>query len=156
MSDHGYLGEGFQLSEFVRSSAASRLGLDNTPPMAAVNRMAALVEHVLVPLRRAVGPIRITSGYRSPAVNRAVGGSLTSQHKSGEAADIKAVNDHHAEELARVVAGLKLPVDQCIWYEYDVGGHVHISHVYEGRGRRQYLRCYRDANGVKRYEPWSA
>jgi zinc D-Ala-D-Ala carboxypeptidase len=155
MGEHGHLGEGFQLSEFVRSSAAARLGLDNTPPMAAVGRLAALVEHVLVPLRRAVGPIRITSGYRAPAVNRAVGGSLTSQHCTGEAVDIKAVNDHHAEELARIVAGLELPVDQCIWYEYDVGGHVHISHI-EGRGRRQYLRCYRDANGVKRYEPWSA
>jgi len=155
MGDHGHLGEGFQLSEFVRSSAAARLGLDNTPPMAAVGRLAALVEHVLVPLRRAVGPIRITSGYRAPAVNRAVGGSLTSQHCTGEAVDIKAVNDHHAEELARIVAGLELPVDQCIWYEPEVGGHVHISHI-EGRGRRQYLRCYRDANGVKRYEPWSA
>jgi len=155
MGDHGHLGEGFQLSEFVRSSAAARLGLDNTPPMAAVGRLAALVEHVLVPLRRAVGPIRITSGYRAPAVNRAVGGSLTSQHCTGEAVDIKAVNDHHAEELARIVAGLELPVDQCIWYEYDVGGHVHISHI-EGRGRRQYLRCYRDAASVKRYEPWSA
>jgi len=156
MNDHGYLGEGFQLSEFVRSSTAARLGLDNTPDMNAVCRLAALVEHVLVPLRRAVGPIRITSGYRSPQVNRAVGGSLTSQHCTGEAADIKAVHDHQAEELARVVADLDLPVDQCIWYEPEVGGHVHISHVYEGRGRRQYLRCYRDANGVKRYEPWSA
>lgn len=149
----GDLGEYFNLSEFTRSSAASRHGLDNTPPPQAVVCLRALVARVLDPLRGEAGPVRITSGYRAPEVNRAIGGSSTSQHCAGEAADLVLVVDHDAESVADLLYAMQSPVDQCIWYEPEVGGHVHVSHRRDGRQRGQFLRCYRDADGRKRYAP---
>ena len=79
----------FTLRELTRSAAALKHKLDNTPDAAAVARLQALVTHVLDPLRQLYGaPIMVTSGYRSPAVNAAVGGAAHSQHLLGEAADI--------------------------------------------------------------------
>jgi len=148
----GDLGRYFDVSEFTRSSAAAREGLDNTPTEEALQSLRLLVQTVLDPLREAEGPIRITSGYRSPAVNSAIGGSSSSQHMTGEAADIKLVVDHDAERVAALMYEMRLPVDQCIWYEPEVGGHVHVSHSSAGQQRGQYLRCWRDSStGRKRY-----
>lgn len=82
LSDH------FTLDEMTRSGTAIRLGLDNTPSAIAIGNLKALCLNVLEPLRRRYGAIIITSGYRSPEVNQAVGGANCSQHLSGEAADI--------------------------------------------------------------------
>ena len=110
----------------------------------------ALVLEVLDPLREHVGvPVRVTSGYRSPAHNRAIGGSKTSQHCVGEAADFK-VHGYTAEQVAGVIARLGLPVDQCIWYDPARGGHVHVSHRPAGN-RGQFLHAP-DTGG---YTPWS-
>ena len=146
----GDLGRHFDLSEFTRSAAASRHGLDNTPPPEVVVNLRHLVRVVLDPLRLEEGPIRITSGYRAPAVNIAIGGSRRSQHCTGEAADLKAVADHDAERVAALIYELGLPVDQCIWYEPEVGGHVHVSHKRSGGNRGQFLRCF-VKDGEKRY-----
>lgn len=84
------LSEHFVLSEFTRSATASRLGIDNTPSREQVANLSRLCEKVLEPLRAHVGqPITISSGYRCPMLNRAVGGSSTSQHMTGEAVDIR-------------------------------------------------------------------
>ena len=65
------------------------MGIDNTPPSSAVKALNDLVDNVLDPLREAWGgPIRVNSGYRCPELNRIVGGTPTSQHQRGEAADI--------------------------------------------------------------------
>jgi hypothetical protein len=149
MSDQK-LGRYFTLSEFTRSTAAANMGHPNQPPPQVVTALRELVATVLDPLREEEGPVRITSGYRAPDVNRAVGGSSTSQHVSGEAADIKLVNDHDAERVAALIHAMELPVDQCIWYTADTGGHVHVSHRKDGRQRGQFLQCYRDG-GAKRY-----
>jgi uncharacterized protein YcbK (DUF882 family) len=109
-----------------------------------------LVRYVLDPLREHVGvPVRITSGYRSPQHNRLIGGSPTSQHCKGEAADIK-VHGYTAEQVAVIIAQLGLPVDQVIWYDPDRGGHVHVSHS-ATRNRGQFLHAP-DTGG---YKPWS-
>lgn len=78
----------FKLSEFTRSATAIRLGIDNTPCPEKIEALQNLCIHVLEPLRERFGVIRITSGYRCGAVNREIGGSRTSQHLLGEAADI--------------------------------------------------------------------
>ena len=82
----------FSLWEMVRSGTAIRLGIDNRPQPEHIARMRALCENVLEPLRRRFGVIRITSGFRCPALNRVVHGVRHSQHLYGEAADIHVPN----------------------------------------------------------------
>ena len=85
------LTEHFNLSEFVRSDTATRLGIDNSinDPEIIAN-IKNLCEHVLEPLRAYSNcPILINSGYRCPQLNAAVGGSRRSQHMKGEACDIR-------------------------------------------------------------------
>lgn len=80
----------FSYDELIASSTAKRLGLDNTPTPEEKERLRQLAEDILQPIRDAwKAPIVVTSGYRSEAVNKAVGGVKTSQHRLGEAADIK-------------------------------------------------------------------
>lgn len=82
------LSEHFTLKEMTRSATALRLNIDNTPPAAVVDNLRRLCVHVLEPLRRRFGMIRISSGYRCEELNRKVGGVSNSQHTKGEAADI--------------------------------------------------------------------
>jgi len=139
------LGRFFSWAELTASSAARRLGIDNTPPPEAQVAMRHLVANVLDPLRTALGrPVRVTSGYRAPAVNQAVSGSTTSQHMRGEAVDIK-VDGVSAEALASAIVALGLPFDQVIWYAPERGGHVHVSFTVARENRRQTL--YAKAGG---------
>src|SRR5690606_5989267 len=78
----------FALSELLRSDAARARGLYQVPTPAVVERLRELCVELLEPVRASVGPLRVTSGYRRPAVNSAVGGSSTSAHMSGRAADV--------------------------------------------------------------------
>lgn len=79
----------FELDEFLKSDTAARRGIDNTPTFEIVYHLGELVESFLDPLRAAIGkPIVVTSGYRCPALNRAVGGATSSLHMKGYAADI--------------------------------------------------------------------
>ena len=81
----------FNLSELTKSATAELLAIDNTPPRAAQRMLTILVEQLLDPIRRRYGaPIIITSGYRCPALNTAVGGVANSHHIVGCAADIVA------------------------------------------------------------------
>lgn len=83
------LSKHFKLSEFTRSATASAKKIDNTPSLEIVSNLQQLCIHVLEPLREHSNcPITISSGYRCPALNKAVGGVATSQHMAGEAADI--------------------------------------------------------------------
>ena len=87
----------FELDEFVASEVARKKKIDNTPSFEAVAHLDELVSTILDPLRAAYGmPIRVTSGYRCPALNKAVGGSPTSVHQTGYAADLQ-VNGSFAE-----------------------------------------------------------
>lgn len=126
----------FTLRELTASATASRLGIDNTPSPQAVNNLNALVTHLLDPLREKFGrPIYVNSGYRCPELNKAVGGSLTSQHLTGEAADITAGNKRENHRLYELLQSLKLPVDQAI-NECDYSW-IHVS--YGPRHRRMYF-----------------
>jgi zinc D-Ala-D-Ala carboxypeptidase len=124
----------FTLDEFTRSSTGARLGLNNNPPVAAVERMKRLCQHVLEPIRAKFGTVRINSGYRGPALNKAVGGAAKSQHVTGEAADIEcpAVSNY---ELAAWIRD-NLATDQIILEAYTPGkphsGWVHVSYRADG------------------------
>lgn len=144
-------GEFFSWAELMVSNTAAIRGLDNTPPEDAQHRLIDLVTHVLDPLRLAIRrAIRVTSGFRAPAVNEAVGGADHSQHKLGEAADIK-VEGMQAWELAELVVELGLPFDQLVWYAPERGGHLHISFTKRRAPRGQMLHA--PAGGG--YTTWS-
>ncbi len=82
LSDH------FQLSEFIVSQSAERLGIDNTPSDTIIEHLHLLCAQILEPARVALGPLHISSGYRSPTLNAAIGGSKSSAHMQGYAADV--------------------------------------------------------------------
>ena len=84
------LSENFSLEELIRSSTARRIGLDNIPNDEHLKNLQVVVDEIAQPLRDHFGkPVRINSGYRSPALNNAIGGSKKSQHSKGEALDLE-------------------------------------------------------------------
>ena len=108
--------------------------LKNTPPakiVAVLRQTAARMEDV----RRLLGdhPITVNSGYRSQAVNAAVGGSKTSDHRTGHAVDFTCRSFGDPRRICRILASTDLPFDQLI----DEGTWVHIS--FSPRNRRQVL-----------------
>jgi len=118
--------------------------LDNTPPPEAQARLIALCAAILDPLRQALGkPVRVTSAFRSAAVNRAIGGAVSSQHMVGEAADIK-VDGMTSQQVAMFIAAERLPFDQLIWEPT----WVHVSYSI-GRQRGETLRF-----DGKQYHAW--
>lgn len=128
----------FTFTEFERSSTATRYGIDNTMPESAKKNVVALVDNVLDPLREAWGkPLRVGSGYRSPELNKAVGGVAASQHMSGQAADINTGSREDNRKLFQLAIDLGLPFDQLIWEKGDNTGPdwLHIS--YGPRNRRK-------------------
>ncbi len=111
--------------------------LPNEPNAAEQANLKALARHILQPLRKSVGrPVVVNSAFRSELVNRAVGGTPTSQHRLGQAADIR-VRGMTSVELARHIVALDLPFDQVI---EEFGSWVHVS--YGPRHRRQQLTAY--------------
>lgn len=106
----------FPLSELVRSDRATRWGIANTPTLGAKANLAALAHNVLQPLRDAMGgPIKVTSGYRSPLLNRKTpGSSVTSQHSLGEAVDIVSAGGFTNAAMFDFIRK-NLPFDQMIW-----------------------------------------
>lgn len=129
----------FSIEELSRSETAARRGIDNTPSAQAEANLEALAGNVLDPLRQAWGKaIRVNSGYRCEEVNRFVGGVKTSQHLSGEAADITAGNAVDNRRLYQLAIDLGLPFDQLIGAKYDFKW-LHISHRNGGVQRRQVM-----------------
>ena len=129
------LSKNFNLSEFTKSDTAQRLKLNNTPNPSQAENLRRLCIHVLQPLREHFNkPVKITSGFRSPAVNRAVGGATNSQHSKGEAADfvIDGVPNTRAIDYIRN----NLNFDQLILYK---NGWIHVSYC-QGNNRKQFFQ----------------
>lgn len=94
----------FTIKELTKSSTAEAKGIDNTPTQEVERNLTALVDNVLDPLRAIYGkPITVNSGYRCPELNRAVGGSATSDHVKGFAADITAGSKEENERLFNII-----------------------------------------------------
>ena len=137
------LTEHFTLSEFVRSETAERKHIDNTPLVEVVDNLRALCRNVLEPARLAFGaPIYITSGYRCPALNRAVGGVQLSQHKYGEAADLQVKGVKNLRKLYKIIQDHGV-FDQLL-YESNKAGvkWIHVSYTSRGN-RRQAIDNYK-------------
>lgn len=137
----GKLSPHFTLPEFTRSDTATRRGIRNVPDTAHINAMRLLCAKVLEPVRAHFGkPVRITSGFRSPALCLAVGSSVSSQHARGEAADFE-ISGVDNLTVARWIRD-HLPFDQLILENYVQGqpnsGWIHVSYR-EGRLRKEVL-----------------
>ena len=139
------LSKDFILQEFV----ATKTGLNNQLTSEAIANIEFLVKNLLQPLRNAFGkPIRITSGYRSTEVNKAVGGSKTSQHTKGEAVDIVSNDNKQLFELIKN----DFDFDQLIW-EYGTDEQpawVHVSLKKTGN-RKQAMRAITNKLGKTLY-----
>ena len=99
----------FTLRELTKSPTADRLKIDNTPDEKTKKNLIELVDTVLDPLRESYGhPIIVTSGYRCPKLNSAVGGVKNSQHVLGQAADIRSVSDSVKDNKAIFDLAVKL------------------------------------------------
>ena len=135
------LSKNFSLAEMTKSVTAKRLGIDNTPNEQQIEFLIELCENVLQPLRDKMGPILITSGLRVPKLNKAVGGSTTSQHcaLNGAAADIDM--DAKNAEIFNYIKD-NLVFDQLIWEFGDDNcpDWVHVSYHY-GHNRSQILKA---------------
>lgn len=122
------LSEHFTLLELCNSDTADRLGIDNAPSKTATVNLIRLCREVLEPLREAIGPITVLSGYRSLKLNSAVGSKPTSHHVAGRAADIR-VNGIAALDVCRKVVEMNLPFDELIaeYASADGGGWCHVA-----------------------------
>ena len=137
-----HLSKNFTLREMCQSTTASRRGLANVPDDLETEALQILCREVLQPMRDHFGrPVRVNSGYRSAALNKAIGGSTTSQHTFGEAADIEIPGVDNLE-LAHWIFD-NLEIDQVISECYDEGdpssGWVHVSRRRMGRDRQEAL-----------------
>lgn len=127
----------FTIKELCKSTTAEQLGIDNSPNSEIVNNLKQLVEYILDPLRERYGkPIHVNSGYRCPALNKAVNGSKTSQHMSGLAADITVDSVAKNKILFNLIQELNLPFDQLI--DEKNFSWVHVS--FSEKPRKQVLQ----------------
>jgi zinc D-Ala-D-Ala carboxypeptidase len=139
------LSNNFSLSEFTESPKADRLGIDNTPNKEAIDNLQELVTFVLQPIRDRYGSVVISSGYRSPELNKAIGGSTTSDHCLGCAADFE-VQGMDNKEMAKWIAN-NLDFKQVILEFYHEGdmhsGWIHCSYK-KDNNKKQKLNALKD------------
>ena len=147
------LSKNFTMAEFTKSQTAERRGIDNTPQGDHLEAAKALFENVVQPIRDNFGPTVLNSGYRSPELNEAVGGSSRSQHCKGEAADIECPGVPNAEVAEWVRDNLDF--DQLILEFYTPGipdsGWVHVSYKADGENRKSVLTAMKE-NGKTVYK----
>lgn len=132
----------FTIKELTASDTAKKYKIDNTPSPEIKQHLQELILNLLNPIREAWGsPVIVSSGYRCPALNEKVGGSKTSAHPLGYAADLMPKNGKIAEFIKFVQEFLiasKIPFDQCI-NEYNRWCHVGLKNSI-GAQRRQIFK----------------
>ena len=145
------LSKNFVLSEITRSNTATRLGISNEPTKEHLENTKRIVSVLLQPLRDSLGPIRISSGYRNPSLNRAIGGSSKSQHCKGEALDIQfwQKGKMNNKKIYDWILDSGLEFDQMI-NEFDFSW-IHIS-LKKKDNRKQVLEAYKDKDGDTKYK----
>ena len=135
------------------SQTALRKNINNSPNPKVIDNLKLLTENILQKVRDKLGPIRITSGYRSKAVNRAIGGARNSAHMTGNAADIVIIRDGKMDNklIFDAVLELDLEFDQMIW---EFGGKwIHISYKLDNN-RKQVLEAYKDDDNKTKYREY--
>ena len=153
------LSEHLDLAEVTRSETAKRKGISNIPTPEHLENFKKLANNIFEPIRKHFGvPIHISSGYRSKALNNAIGGSLTSQHCYGEAIDIDMDGSSNGVTNKMVFEFIKanLNFDQLIW-EFgtkDAPDWVHVSFETTGKQRKQILIAFKNG-GKTAYKPYA-
>jgi len=145
------LSKNFVLSEITRSNTAKRKGIRNEPTKEHLENMQRLVSNLIQLMRDDLGPIRISSGYRSKELNRAIGGASKSQHCKGEALDLQFWKDGKMcnKEIYDWIISSGLEFDQMI-NEFDFAW-IHIS-LREKKNRKDVLEAYKDEDGDTAYK----
>ena len=136
------ISKNFTLEELCASSTAAAKGIRNTPNQEQVINLCALVHNVLQPLRDKYGrEVKIGSGFRSQALNKAVGGVSNSQHMTGQAADLCIDGDTAKGKRWMEIIRDSCDFDQLIWEKNSKTGNywVHVSFRSDGKNRRQYI-----------------
>lgn len=150
------LSENLSLAECTKSLTAKRLGINNEPDEWVTENLRQTAVNVFQPVRDCLGvPIHVSSGYRSAELNKAIGGSVRSQHVEGRALDLDAdvfggcTNSEIFECIRENVE-----FDQLIWEfgDQDNPDWVHVSFVYDGLNRGRCLKACRDDKGEVYYE----
>ena len=150
------LSENLSLAEVMRSETAKRKGVSNMPTPEHIENFKKLAENIFQPIRKHFGkPIHISSGYRSAALNKAIGGASSSQHCTGEAIDVDM--DGTAITNAEIFNYIKnnLSFDQLIW-EFGTDKNpdwVHVSYESTGKQRKQILKAVKQG-GKTSYVPY--
>jgi zinc D-Ala-D-Ala carboxypeptidase len=139
--------------ESIHSQTAKRKGIENTPNEEQLASMFTIAEMIFQPLRAWVGgPIKINSFFRSPELNRAIGGSKSSQHCKGQEMDLDDVYGHKTNAEMYMYIKENLDFDQLIWEFGDDKNPnwVHVSYVDAQKNRNRCLKAYKD-NGKTKY-----
>ena len=140
--------------EAIHYNTAKRLGIDNEPSHEQIANMMTIATMIFQPLRSWVGgPIKITSFFRSPKLNSAIGGSKTSQHCTGQAMDIDDVYGHKSNAEMFMYIKENLDFDQLIWeFGNDENpSWIHVSYVDAQENRNRCLQAYKE-NGKTKYK----
>ena len=154
------LSKNFTLKELTRSNTALRLGIDNEPSKEGIYKLTLLATEVLQPLRDCLGALRITSGFRSPELNKAIGGSTKSQHCKYEAVDLQYFKRGKMDNIKiyQALKELGLPFDQVIlefgdatqYIDPENPAWIHLSYTINDN-RCQELVAYKDENNKTKY-----
>ena len=136
-----YISKNFTLEELCASSTAKANGISNNPGQTDIVNLCALVHNVLQPLRFAMNePIKIGSGFRSYALNKAVGGVSNSQHMKGQAVDLCIDGDIQKGKAWFKWIKNNCQFDQLIWEHNSKGSYwVHVSYRADGNNRNHVI-----------------
>jgi hypothetical protein len=149
------LSKNLALAEVMRSETAKRKGISNMPTPEHIENFKKLAENVFQPIREHFGvPIHLSSGYRSAALNKAVGGASSSQHCKGEAIDIDMDGTTVTNKQIFDFIKANVNFDQLIW-EFGTDANpdwVHVSYNSDGAQRKQILKAVK-AGGTTKYLP---
>jgi zinc D-Ala-D-Ala carboxypeptidase len=150
------LSPNLSVNEVVRSSTAKRLGIDNTPSESELDNLKRIALNVFQPVRDHLRvPLYVSSGYRSPELNAAIGGSKSSQHMLGQALDIDCdvLGGVRNGELFHYIKD-NLNFDQLIWEfgDEDNPDWVHVSYVDHTKNRNRCLQAFRSEDGKTQYK----
>ena len=145
------LSKNFSRAEIEHSNTAKRLGISNEMSDKHLETKQRVIDNLIQPMRDAIGPIRISSGYRSPKLNKAIGGSSRSQHSKGEALDLQfwEKGKMNNKVIYDWVLESGVEFDQMI-NEFDYSW-IHIS-LKSRENRSQILEAYKNEKGKTAYK----